>query len=188
MTKVTMNDNKMKIPIIVTSGSCVLLLAAVVVAIASRNRRRPLPLLDVPSVTPTAEIHVNVKERKPDQWQHEAVDASSAISTIIGNNPTTANRYETRNDALRSIARNRKISLSDLAALLGYVASTNDVLRIERTAALKNDALYSLLSIAHLFRNIHFNRLLIQCHLPSVLAASTSPAPRTRCQGQSWRG
>ena len=64
-----------------------------------------------------------------------------SIVIVIGSNPSTADRYEARNDALRSIARERHLSSNDVAALVAWLASTNDVLRVERLAALKNDVM-----------------------------------------------
>jgi hypothetical protein len=68
-------------------------------------------------------------------------DASAAVSIVCGDDPATADRYEARNDALRSIARRRDLARNDVALLMAYVGATNDVLRAERTAALKNDVL-----------------------------------------------
>ncbi len=63
------------------------------------------------------------------------------IATICGSDPATAGHYEARDGALRSIARNRNLSKADISSLLDYIASTGDVLRAERIAALKNDVL-----------------------------------------------
>ena len=66
---------------------------------------------------------------------------SSAIASLCGADSATADRYEARNDALRSIARERNLPADDVAALTAWLASTNDVLRVERLAALKNDVM-----------------------------------------------
>jgi hypothetical protein len=66
---------------------------------------------------------------------------SSAIAAICGADPASADRYEARNDALRSIMRERHLPTNDVAALTDWLASTNDVLRVERLAALKNDVM-----------------------------------------------
>ena len=66
---------------------------------------------------------------------------SASIATIRGADPSTADRYEARNDALRSIARERNLQEDDVAALTAWIASANDVLRVERLAALKNDVM-----------------------------------------------
>ena len=65
----------------------------------------------------------------------------SAISVVCGADTTTADRYEARNDALRSIARRCDLSQNDVAMLMEYLRSTNDVMRAERVAALKNDVM-----------------------------------------------
>lgn len=70
-----------------------------------------------------------------------AAKASAAIAIICGDDPATADRYEARNGVLGSIARRRDLSRNDVALLMAYVGSTNDALRVERTAALKNDVL-----------------------------------------------
>ncbi len=66
---------------------------------------------------------------------------SSAVVSVCGLNASTADRYEARNDALRSIARERHLPTNDVTALVHWLASTNDVLRVERLAALKNDVM-----------------------------------------------
>ena len=60
-----------------------------------------------------------------------------------------ADRYDVRNDALRSIARRRDLPEDDVAALMDYVASTNFAMRVEREAALKNDVLNLLRDQKH---------------------------------------
>ena len=65
----------------------------------------------------------------------------AAIGAACGADPSTADRYEARNDALRSIARERNLREDDVAALTAWIASANDVLRVERLAALKNDVM-----------------------------------------------
>lgn len=66
---------------------------------------------------------------------------SDTIRHVCGLVPASAERYELRNDALRSIARVRDLPEADVLALMGYVAATNGSLRVEREAALKNDVL-----------------------------------------------
>ncbi len=66
---------------------------------------------------------------------------SDVVATVCGAYEATAGRYEARNDALRSIVRSRSLTKEDAAALLDYLASTNDQLRAERVAALKNDVM-----------------------------------------------
>ena len=60
---------------------------------------------------------------------------------MCGADKATAGRYEARNDALRSIARRRDLAKGDVDALLAYLRATDDAMRIERVAALKNDVM-----------------------------------------------
>ena len=66
---------------------------------------------------------------------------ASVIAVICGNDDPTADRYEARNDTLRSIARCRDLVSDDVAALMLYVRTPDARLRPERDAALKNDVL-----------------------------------------------
>ena len=120
-----------------------LLLIAVAVAViaALRNRRQPAPPPDLPVAVPVAEVRVKAVERKAEPVDHEVVEASSAVAIVCGADPTTADRYEARNDALRSIARRRDLPKEDITALMAYLQSTQDRLRPERVAALKNDVM-----------------------------------------------
>ena len=68
-------------------------------------------------------------------------DVSAAIAVVCGKDRASANRYEARNDALRSIARRRDLSAGDVAALMAYVASGKGALHPAREAALRNDVL-----------------------------------------------
>lgn len=121
----------------------------VILTVASlRLYRQPVkkpPTVPV-SVSPAA-VRVNAKGQtcRPTTRQATA-KASAVVATICGNDPVTADRYEARNDALRSIARRRDLSPNDIALLMAYVGSTNDTLRAERTASLKNDVLNLLRS------------------------------------------
>lgn len=129
----------MRKPMIATILGMVLLFLVIIVIVY--RYRQPLLLPDAPRETSTTNVRVEVVDRNPKPAELRIVESATTISTICGNSPATADRYEARNDALRSIARNRNLSQSDLSALLGYIASTNDVLRVERAAALKNDVL-----------------------------------------------
>ena len=83
----------------------VLLIAAVVV-VALRGRRREVPLPEAPTAVPVAEVRVKAVERKAEPLEQGAVAAAAgAVAIVCGMDETTANRYEARNDALRSIAR-----------------------------------------------------------------------------------
>ncbi len=66
--------------------------------------------------------------------------ASGAVAAVCGN-AANDDRYEARNDALLSIARRRDLPKEEVAALMAYLRSTNDLLRMERVAALKNDVM-----------------------------------------------
>ena len=63
-----------------------------------------------------------------------APDASRAVAIVCGADEATADRYEARNDALRSIARRRDLPKTDVAALMAYLRSHDDSMRVERVA------------------------------------------------------
>ena len=131
--------NRLKI---VTARGMVLLIAgAVGVVVASRNHRQPAPPPDVPVAASPAEVRVKALERKPEPLDHEVVDASSAVAIVCGADSATADRYEARNDALRSIARRRDLPKDDVDALLAYLRRADDAMPVERVAALKNDVM-----------------------------------------------
>ena len=118
-----------------------LLIAATAVVVASRNRQQPAPPPKVPVAASPAELRVKAVERKPEPTDHEVVEASAAVAIVCGADSATADRYEARNDALRSIARRRDLPEDDVAALLAYLRRGDDALRVERVAALKNDVM-----------------------------------------------
>jgi hypothetical protein len=126
----------------------VLLIAAVVVVVVvSRDHRQPLPPPDVPVAALPAEVRVKAVERKSATVARpNAATASRAVAIVCGGDEATADRYEARNDVLRSIAWRHDLPEGDVAALMDYLASTNDVLRVERVAALKNDVMNLLRS------------------------------------------
>ena len=66
---------------------------------------------------------------------------TEAVRHVCGLEPSTADRYERRNVALRSVARIRDLPPGDVVALSEYVVSTGGSLRVEREAALRNDVL-----------------------------------------------
>ena len=111
------------------------------VVVASRNHLQPLPPPDVPVSPCPTEVRIKAVERKPEPMDHEVVEASSAVAIVCGADPTTADRYEARNDALRSIARRRDLPEKDVAALIAYLRTADNAMRIERVAALKNDVM-----------------------------------------------
>ena len=126
--------------IAIVCGTALLIAAAVVVAL--RERRQPLPPPDVPVAALPAEVRVKAVERNPVAAVATAApDVSCAVAIICGKDSATANRYEARNDALRSIARRRDLPEKDVAALLAYLRSKDNAMRVERVAALKNDVM-----------------------------------------------
>ncbi len=77
------------------------LLIAVAVVVASRGRRR-----EVPAAVPVAEVRVKAVERKTEPMvRGDVASASVAVAVVCGMDEATADRYETHNDALWSIAR-----------------------------------------------------------------------------------
>lgn len=71
----------------------------------------------------------------------EPEDVSVAVAVVCGHEAATADRYEARNAALRSLSRRRDLGVDDVQALMDYLRATDGALRVEREAALKNDAL-----------------------------------------------
>ena len=65
------------------------------------------------------------------------VVAISPVAAVCGDG-ANADRYEARNDALRSIMRSRSLTKDDATALMDYLASTNDQLRAERVKEWSN--------------------------------------------------
>ena len=138
---------KMKFRItVIACGTALLIAAAVGAVVASRNRRQPLPPPDVPVAASPAEVRVKAVERKPEPSDHEVIEASAAVAIVCGADSATADRYEARNDALRSIARRRDLPEKDVAALIAYLCRADNAMRIERVAALKNDIMNLLRS------------------------------------------
>ena len=118
----------------------VLLAAAVAVVLASRNRRKPPP--GVADPLSQAGVRVKAVMHSHETIGHrEVVAASRAVAIVCGEDAASADRYEVRNNALRSIARRRDLPTNDVLALLDYLSGTNDPLRVERIAALKNDVM-----------------------------------------------
>ena len=90
---------------VIACGTALLIAAAVVVAL--RERQQSVPPPDVPVAASPAEVRVKAVERKPEPTDHEVIEASTAVAIVCGADPATADRYEARDDALRSIARRR---------------------------------------------------------------------------------
>ena len=129
--------------IVTVCGAALLIAAAVAVAVvvALRNRQQLAPPPDVPVAASPAEVRVKAVERKPEPSDHEVIEASAAVAIVCGEDAPTADRYEARNDALRSIARRRDLPEKDVAALIAYLRRTDDAMRVERITALKNDVM-----------------------------------------------
>ena len=107
--------------IVIVCGTALLIAAAVLVAL--RERQQAVPPPEVPVAASPAEVRVKAVARKAEPMDHEEVEASTAVAIVCGADPTTADRYETRNDALRSIARRRDLPKDDIDALLVYLRS-----------------------------------------------------------------
>ena len=131
-----------RLKIVTVCGTALLIAATVAIGIASRNRQQPLPPPEVPVAAYSAGVCVKAVERNPVAAVATAApDASRAVAIICGKDPATSNRYEERNDALRSIARRRDLPEKDVAALVAYLRSKDNAMRPERVAALKNDVM-----------------------------------------------
>ncbi len=129
-----------RLKIVTVCATALLIAAAVVVAL--RERQQPAPLPEVPVVQTPAEVRVKAVERKVEPVeQGDVALASGAVAIVCGMDEATADRYEARNDALRSIARRRDLPKDDVEALLAYLRSQDDAMRVERVAALKNDVM-----------------------------------------------
>ena len=132
--------NKRRVSIV--CGATLLFVAAVAGVFTVRNCCLLQQPPDVPVTVSPAEVRVKPVEHKPAiAVSTAAPDASRAVAIICGKDPATSNRYEARNDALRSIARRRDLPKEDITVLMTYLQSTKDRLRSERIAALKNDVM-----------------------------------------------
>ena len=127
----------MKIRVVVIICVAALLIAvAVGVAAVLRNRRHLLPPPEVPLAASPAEVRVKAVELKTEPVeQGDVALASAAVEIVCGMDEATANRYEARNDALRSIARRRDLPKNDVAALLAYLCSQDDNMRVSPSGA-----------------------------------------------------
>ena len=123
-----------------------IVLVAMLFVVASRNRQQLAPPPDVPVSPCPTEVRIKAVERKPEPSDHEVIEASAAVAIVCGEDAPTADRYEARNDALRSIARRRDLPEKDVAALVAYLRSKDGAMRVERVAALKNDIMNLLRS------------------------------------------
>ena len=131
--------NKKCLVIMIACGTVLLIAVAVVVAL---RKRQPVSKPEAPVSQTPAEVRVKAVERKTGPVaEGELSAASGAVAIVCGKDSATADRYEERNNALRSIARRRDLPKEDVTALRAYLQSTQDMLRSERVAALKNDVM-----------------------------------------------
>ena len=124
----------------------VVLLVFAVAAFAVRIGRGEGPQLPASEAqAPLSEVRVVAVERKAVATVAAVAtavsDASRAVAVVCGADSATADRYEARNDALRSIARRRDLPEKDVAALIAYLRTADNAMRVERVAALKNDVM-----------------------------------------------
>ena len=107
------------------------------------RHRQPQPA-PAPKDLPVPASEIRTRDVEPEMRtvdRHDAITAVPYMAVIVGADTATTDRYEARNDALRAIARERNLASNDVAALMDYLASTNDVLHTERLAALKTDVM-----------------------------------------------
>ena len=100
---------------------------------AIRRDVRPIQVKEVsaPSVSRASQSHTAIAPE----------DVSAAVAVVCGHETATADRYEARNAALRSLSRYRDIGTDDVQALMDYLRAPGGALRVERESALKNDVL-----------------------------------------------
>ena len=123
--------------------SCVVAALVVVSAALLLLRRRGEPALPRPTALPVPG-RVSVKPVVTGDAALAPtveVPTSRAVAIVCGEDAEMAGRYESRNGALRSIARRRDLPKGDVAALMGYLRSHDPAMREERVAALKNDVM-----------------------------------------------
>ena len=88
--------------IVIVFGTVLLIAVAVVVAM---RERQPVSKPEAPVAQAPAEVRVKAVERKTGPVaEGELAAASGAVAIVCGEDAVTADRYEARNDALRSIA------------------------------------------------------------------------------------
>ena len=125
--------------IAIACGVALLIAAAVVVAL---HERQSVPLPEVPVAQTPVEVRVKAVERKSTTVARPNVaTASRAVAIVCGADEATVDRYEARNNALRSIALRRDLPEKDVAALIAYLRTGDNAMRVERVAALKNDVM-----------------------------------------------
>ena len=120
-------------------------LAAAVAAVCSLCQKTPqVPTAIRRDVRPIQVKEVtapSVSRLSPPRTAVSPEDVSAAVAVVCGHEAATADRYEARNAALRSLSRCRDLNANDVRALMDYLRATGGVLRVEREAALKNDVL-----------------------------------------------
>ena len=113
--------------IVIFFGSALLIAAAVAVVVALRNCQQPPAPPDVPVAQTLAEARVKAVERKSTTVARaNAATASRAVAIVCGADEATVDRYEARNDALRSLSRRSDLPKEDITALMVYLQSTED--------------------------------------------------------------
>ena len=113
-----------------------------VTALVLHCRKCALPDVVPPPLRGAAsEVRVRARHAVPGVSAVPEGPASDFIRTVCGLDAAFADRYEARNDALRSIARRRDLPEKDVAALVAYLRSKDNAMRPERVAALKNDVM-----------------------------------------------
>ena len=124
-------------------GTLLFLATTVIVVVAFRNHRQAVPPPTLQGLPSPAEVCAKAEKRMMKPLKDEEFAVTSVLVAVICgvSEETISSRYESRNDALRSIARRRDLPADDVAVLMDYVASTCCVMRVEREAALKNDVL-----------------------------------------------
>ncbi len=125
--------------VIVIAAVGVIVAMMVLKFVSSRMGSAAKPQLPVPEASFSPfEVRVRaVKRNTMPLEQGTVVATSDAVASVCGND-ANADRYEARNDALRSIMRSRSLTKEDAAALMDYLASTNDQLRAERVKEWSN--------------------------------------------------
>ena len=122
-----------------------MLVVAMLMAIKMLFCVRPQAFSPNAPVCVSPEVSVKAKEvvaeRSASRGVVDAAATSAAVAVVCGGDAATADRYEERSAALRSVSRRRDLPSGDVAALTEFLRSTGDPMRDERVAALKNDVM-----------------------------------------------
>lgn len=121
----------------------VMLIAAIVAALVWNIYQKDPMQVSVPEPVAVTNVRVRAVGQKTDVAPSGIPESPQygAVATVCGLDPASAGRYETRNNALRSISRLRNLGAGDTLELMTYVCSTNLCLRPDREASLRNDVL-----------------------------------------------